>query len=91
STDTRKFISQFKVLVTVLSIDDKLIDLALASDFDDFEDGLQHAIALNNHSEIIITRNRKDFKNSKIPVMNANEYLNNTYPRSVSSQNETLR
>lgn len=77
SIDTRKFLSQFKVLVTVLSIENKSIDLALASDFEDFEDGLQYAIALDNHSEIIITRNRKDFKNSKIPVMNANEYLKN--------------
>lgn len=76
SVDARKFLLQFKVLVTVLSLEDKLIDLALASDFEDFEDGLQYAIAMNNQSEIIITRNKKDFKNSKIPVMTAGEYYN---------------
>ncbi len=75
SVDVKRFLSQFKVLVTVLSLENKSIDLALASDFEDFEDGLQYAIAMDNSSEIIITRNEKDFKNSKIPVMNAGEYL----------------
>jgi len=41
--------------------------LALASDFNDFEDGLQYFIAMDNESDIIITRNKKDFKNAKIP------------------------
>lgn len=76
SVDAKKFLSKFKVLVTVLSLEDKSIDLALASDFVDFEDGLQYAIAMDNQSEIIITRNKKDFKNSKIPVMTAGEYYN---------------
>ena len=32
-------------------------------------------IAMDNESDIIITRNKKDFKNSKIPVMTAGEYI----------------
>ncbi len=75
SVDAKKILSQFKVLVTVLSLEDKSIDLALAADFDDFEDSLQYVIAIDNNSEIIITRNKKDFKNSKIPVMTAGEYM----------------
>jgi hypothetical protein len=49
--------------------------LALASNFNDFEDGLQYFVAMDNESDIIITRNKKDFKNSKIPVMTAGEYI----------------
>lgn len=74
--DAKKYLSKFKVLVTVFPLEDKAIELALASDFTDFEDGLQYFIAMDNEADIIITRNKKDFKSSKIPVMTAGEYLN---------------
>ena len=73
--DARKFLAKFKVLVTVLSLEDKAIDLALASEFDDFEDGLQYFVAMDNEADVIISRNKKDFKSSKIPVLTAGEYL----------------
>ena len=56
-------------------MDDKIIDLSLNSDFKDFEDAIQYFTALENKIGIIITRNLKDFKLSKIPVMNADDYL----------------
>jgi predicted nucleic acid-binding protein len=74
--DAKKFLSKFKVLVTILPLDEKAIELALVSDFADFEDGLQYHIAMDNRADLIITRNTKDFKNSAIPVMTAVEYLN---------------
>ncbi len=73
--DAKKYLAKFKVLVKVLPLEDKAIELALASNFNDFEDGLQYFVALDNISDIIITRNKKDFKNSKIPVMTAGEYI----------------
>jgi predicted nucleic acid-binding protein len=73
--DTKMYLSKFKVLVTVLALEDKAIDLALASEFNDFEDGLQYFVAMNNDVDCIITRNTKDFKYSKIPVLTAGEYL----------------
>ena len=73
--DAKKYLAKFKVLVKVLPLEDKAIELALASDFNDFEDGLQYFVAMDNESDIIITRNKKDFKSSKIPVMTAGEYL----------------
>ncbi len=73
--DARKFLAKFKVLVTVLPLEDKAIDLALASEFDDFEDGLQYFVAMDNEADVIISRNKKDFKSSKIPVLTAGEYL----------------
>jgi predicted nucleic acid-binding protein len=63
------------VLVEVLPLDDKVLELALVSDFKDFEDAIQYHTALENDIDIIITRNKKDFKNSKIPVLTAKEYL----------------
>jgi len=75
SIEAKKFLLRFKVLVEILPLEDKSIELALASNFDDFEDGLQYFIAIEFGCDTIITRNKKDFKNSTIPVMNANEYL----------------
>lgn len=73
--DAKKYLAKFKVLVKVLPLEDKAIELALASNFNDFEVGLQYFIAMDNESDIIITRNKKDFKNAKIPVMTACEYI----------------
>jgi predicted nucleic acid-binding protein len=74
--EARIILRKFKVLVETLSLDDKITELALSDDkFPDFEDGLQYYSAIENRIDIIISRNKKDFKNSKIPVMTAKEYL----------------
>lgn len=76
SKDAREILRKFKVLVKLLSLDDKITELALSDDnFPDFEDGLQYYSAIENQIDIIITRNKKDFKNSKIPIMTAKEFL----------------
>lgn len=76
SDEAKKILSKFKVLVDVLPTTDKIIELALASDFKDFEDAIQFYTALESSLEAIITRNKKDFKNNLIPVFSAKEYLN---------------
>lgn len=76
SDEAKKILSKFKVLVEVLPTTDKIIELALASDFKDFEDAIQFYTALESSLEAIITRNKKDFKNNLIPVFSAKEYLN---------------
>ena len=73
--DARKILRQFKVLVEVLPMDDKIIDLSLESDFKDFEDAIQYHTAIENGISIIITRNLKDFKTSRIPVLTAKNYI----------------
>lgn len=74
--EARKVLAKFKVLVEVLAVDDKIIDLSLASDFKDFEDAIQYYTAIQNEMDIIITRNKKDFKNSDLPILTAKEFLN---------------
>jgi predicted nucleic acid-binding protein len=74
--DAREILRRFRVLIKVLQLNDKLIDLALNDkNFKDFEDGLQYYTAIENEQDIIITRDLRDFKESKIPVMTADEYL----------------
>ncbi len=73
--EARKILIKFKVLVKVLPMNDKILELALVSDFKDFEDAIQYHTALENDLDIIITRNKKDFKNSILPVLSAKEYI----------------
>jgi predicted nucleic acid-binding protein len=72
----KEVLRTLRVLITVLPLDDKTIGLALNDDaFADFEDGLQYYTAIENDMEIIITRNLKDFKSAKIPVMTPGQFL----------------
>jgi len=73
--EVRKILRKFKVLVNVLPLDDKISDLALNSEFKDFEDAIQYFTAIENDQDLIITRNQRDFKESKIPVMSAGEFI----------------
>jgi predicted nucleic acid-binding protein len=73
--EVRKILRKFKVLVHVLSLDDKITDLALNSEFRDFEDAIQYYTAIENEQELIITRNQSDFRESKIPIMTAGEFI----------------
>ena len=73
--EARKILIKFRILSKVLPLTDKILELALVSDFKDFEDAIQYHTALENDLEIIITRNKKDFKNSVLPVLTAMEYL----------------
>jgi predicted nucleic acid-binding protein len=73
--EVRSVLRKFKVLLNVLPLDDKITDLALNSEFRDFEDAIQYYTAIENDQDIIITRNQSDFKESKIPVMTAGEFI----------------
>jgi len=73
--EVRRILRKFKVLVNVLPMDDKITDLALNSEFRDFEDAIQYYTAIENDQDLIITRNQPDFKESKIPVMTAGEFI----------------
>lgn len=64
--------------VTIVPVTEKVIHLALASDFKDFEDAIQYFSAIQKTSiECIITRNIKDFKPSELPVIEPKAYKAN--------------
>jgi len=73
--ESRRILGQFKLLVTVLAVDDKIISLALNSSFADFEDAIQYYTAIENDITLLITRNLKDYKEAAISVMTAESYL----------------
>jgi hypothetical protein len=73
--EVRKILRKFKVLENVLPLDDKITDLALNSEFRDFEDVIQYYTAIENDQDLIIIRNQPDFKESKISIMTAGEFI----------------
>jgi predicted nucleic acid-binding protein len=75
-TRTKLVLSKLRLIVNVLSLDDKIIGLALNDEtFADFEDGLQYFTAIEYGAEVIITRNLRDFKSSKLPAITARQYI----------------
>jgi predicted nucleic acid-binding protein len=66
---------KFKIISEICDLDELIIEKGLNSNFSDFEDALQYFSALKSDCSILITRNGKDFKESQIPVMTADEYL----------------
>lgn len=69
-------IRKFKVIAETSDLTDKIIEKGLSSNFIDFEDSLQYYCAVKMDCNILITRNGKDFKESEIPVLTPDEYLN---------------
>jgi predicted nucleic acid-binding protein len=77
ATIAKSILRRLKMVVKVLSLDDKIVDLALNDErFSDFEDSLQYFTALENKQDLIITRNLKDFKNTKLPAITAKQFIN---------------
>ncbi|HEX2865762.1 MAG TPA: PIN domain-containing protein [Ignavibacteriales bacterium] len=70
-----KSLRKLKTLIGILSVDEKIIEQALNSDFNDFEDAIQYFTAVTNRINIIITRNKSDYKKGKITVSTAEEFI----------------
>ncbi len=66
---------KFKTLVKVLPVSDKIVELALSSDFKDFEDALQYYTATEHSIKVLLTRNLKDFRKAEITVLTAQQFL----------------
>ena len=76
SNRAKSVLRKLRLILKVLPLDDKIIGLALNDEsFSDFEDGLQYFTAIEYEQELIITRNLKDFKSSKLPTMTAKQFI----------------
>lgn len=75
TTHSRQIIAKFKTLVNVLPVDSKTIDLAIASDFNDFEDAIQYSCAIEFNLKTLITRNLKDYKKASINILTPETFV----------------
>ena len=75
SEKARNILATFKTLVSVLAVNDVVVERALSSEFKDFEDALQYHTALENRLNVLLTRNLKDYKKAQIQVFTAQQFL----------------
>lgn len=73
--DSRKLLSQLLKLFEVASVNRAVIEDALASRMDDFEDAVLDHAALNSGPDVIVTRNSKDFSRGKSRVMDPRQFI----------------
>jgi len=71
----KELLRKLRIIISVVSADEKVVDLALNSKFTDFEDGLQYFTARENDIKIILTRNVKDYKEKDLLIQTPEEYL----------------
>lgn len=68
-------LKKIRLLFKISKITEKIIDLALASEFSDFEDAVQYYVALEQKAEYLITRNKKDYIGKQLPIVTPQEYI----------------
>ncbi|MES2425653.1 MAG: PIN domain-containing protein [Bacteroidota bacterium] len=74
---TNKFtlLKKLRSILSIVNVDEEIIDIALKSGINDFEDAVQYYTAKSAGADVIITRNIKDYKESTIPVLTAEQFL----------------
>ena len=73
--ESRRILEKLRIVFDVAKVDARNIDLALASNFKDFEDAVQYYSAMDCEVDCIISRNKKDFPEKGLPVFTPNEFM----------------
>lgn len=71
----KEYLRKLRIMVGIVSVDEKIVDLALNSTFSDFEDGLQYFTARENGIKRLLTRNIKDYKEKDIVIQTPEEFI----------------
>ena len=81
NTAALKSLRKLKTLINILPVDERIIELALNSDFNDFEDAIQYFTATSSGINLLLTRNKVDYKKSKIAISTSEEFLKTWYAK----------
>ena len=73
--EIREIISTLGLIFNFADLKSDDLKKAAVLDFNDYEDALQAVCASRIKAQYIVTRNIKDFKNSKIPAIKPSELL----------------
>lgn len=69
--EIRTIVKDFKII----PLSSQILDSSFNTKMDDFEDAIQLNSAIKGGSEFLITRNKKDFIDNKIPILTPEEFL----------------
>ena len=67
--------SKFMKITKATLVDSSMLEQSVKSEFKDFEDAMQYFSAKHENVDYIITRNKKDFAVSDIPVFEPQEFV----------------
>lgn len=78
---TIDFLMRIRTFCQIATVNNVVIDLALNTNFTDFEDAIQYSTALINQLDAIVTRNTQDFPVVNPPIISPDmliQELNNS-------------
>lgn len=71
----RRKYESFRKKISILSVTERDIDTAFARNWRDFEDAVQYTVAESNGVDCIVTRNKKDVEEDRIPIYSPTEFV----------------
>lgn len=71
----RKLLQMLLKVVLVAGVSAKEINMALESEWSDFEDSVQYSVAVLNEMDGLVTRNTDDYKMAELPVWTPEEVI----------------
>lgn len=77
----RKALSVLQDIFGLVPLDARIIDHAIDSAMDDFEDAIQFFIAIRAGADILITRNGDDFPDADMAIQTPAQFLATHFPR----------
>ena len=78
-TEIKTHLKEMFQFIKITGITPGMITSALDKDAPDFEDAVMMECARQSGMEIIITRNKPDFKNSNVPCLSLEEWAKHQY------------
>ena len=73
--EAKQILTTTLALLKICPVDREILETALKSNVADFEDAVQIACAQAQNLDAVITRNTRDFQTANIPVMSANQMM----------------
>jgi predicted nucleic acid-binding protein len=74
-TKAKKALRLLRAIFSSVAPDRQIMDQAIDSDIDDFEDAVQYYSAGRAHADYLITRNPRDFPADDLPIVSPDEFL----------------
>lgn len=75
SVDIRDVLQQLFQFVELLEVTENMTKEALSTSWSDIEDAIQYKCSMHHQASCIITRNKRDFTLSEIPVYSPDEWI----------------
>jgi PIN domain protein len=72
---SKEALRKLRLLVKIISVEEREVDLALNSSFSDFEDALQYYTAVKHGMETLLTRNIKDYKEKDLIIQTPEQFI----------------